>query len=361
MKAVIIGAGQTGRGFVAPILYDDEWKITFVDKNAELIDKLNREKQYNVKYFQQAKPTKIIDRYKAYHVDDEKVIDEIANADIVTTSVFANQIETLIPLLKKGIDNRDKDELLTIICIENGINVKKPLIDAKLEAYISEGVIFCTSVRDEVGLGITSEANITELPIDKKPLNREFDITNMPEVNNFSDIIQRKIYTYNFMSAVISYLGSYKNYEMLGDAANDEDIVNIINKISISLNKTMADKFNVTLQDQEAFTQQAVDKFSNREIEDTVVRNAQQAKRKLGFNERMMVPLKMAIKHNEEIKYYCIVIASAIHYGVTYEDLIAEDIIKELSKDLNEEAINCISNYYTKFKNNEELSIILEK
>ena len=47
-------------------------EITFVDKNAELIDKLNREKQYNGKYFQQAKPTKIIDRYRAYHVDDEK-------------------------------------------------------------------------------------------------------------------------------------------------------------------------------------------------------------------------------------------------------------------------------------------------
>ena len=36
-KAVIIGAGQTGRGFVAPILNENNYSITFLDENTSLI------------------------------------------------------------------------------------------------------------------------------------------------------------------------------------------------------------------------------------------------------------------------------------------------------------------------------------
>ena len=45
-EAVLIGAGQTGRGFIAPILQANAYHITFIDKNKELIDQLNAEKSY---------------------------------------------------------------------------------------------------------------------------------------------------------------------------------------------------------------------------------------------------------------------------------------------------------------------------
>ena len=43
-EAVLIGAGQTGRGFIAPILQTNAYHITFIDKNKELIDRLKAEK-----------------------------------------------------------------------------------------------------------------------------------------------------------------------------------------------------------------------------------------------------------------------------------------------------------------------------
>ena len=51
-NAVIIGAGQTGRGFIAPILQDDEYTITFIDKDEELIKSLNQKKEYHVQILQ---------------------------------------------------------------------------------------------------------------------------------------------------------------------------------------------------------------------------------------------------------------------------------------------------------------------
>ena len=45
-NVVIIGAGRSGRGLHGEFCYKDGYLITFGDINAELIDQLNRQKQY---------------------------------------------------------------------------------------------------------------------------------------------------------------------------------------------------------------------------------------------------------------------------------------------------------------------------
>ena len=50
-KAVIIGAGQTGRGFIAPIVQENGYAITFLDKDHALVEQLRKEKEYTVSYF----------------------------------------------------------------------------------------------------------------------------------------------------------------------------------------------------------------------------------------------------------------------------------------------------------------------
>ena len=45
-KVLIFGAGAIGRGFLAPLLYKYGYKISFVDNNKELINKLKKRKFY---------------------------------------------------------------------------------------------------------------------------------------------------------------------------------------------------------------------------------------------------------------------------------------------------------------------------
>ena len=47
-KAVIIGAGQTGRGFIAPIVQENGYAITFLDKDHALVEQLGKKK--NIPY-----------------------------------------------------------------------------------------------------------------------------------------------------------------------------------------------------------------------------------------------------------------------------------------------------------------------
>lgn len=42
-KIVIVGAGKTGRGFIARLLREAQEEIIFIDKNEELVNRLNQE------------------------------------------------------------------------------------------------------------------------------------------------------------------------------------------------------------------------------------------------------------------------------------------------------------------------------
>ena len=94
-EAVIIGAGQTGRGFIAPIMQANAYHITFIDKNEQLIDKLKNEGSYTVQYFGDAKPPVEVSGYDAYTTAEEEIVNILANADLITTSVFAGNIKEL--------------------------------------------------------------------------------------------------------------------------------------------------------------------------------------------------------------------------------------------------------------------------
>lgn len=357
-NAVIIGAGQTGRGFIAPILVQNNYHITFLDKDEKLIEKMNQEGKYKISYFSDVKESITIDQFEAYSITSNEAVEKIRSSDIVCTSVFSNHLSDLIPIFKESEKNREKP--LQIACCENGVNVKKDLVEAQLNAVITEGIIFCTTLRpSQDSLDLLCE-DINELPIDASPEGLDFHVDRMPLEPKFNDLIQRKIYTYNFMSAVVSYLGWYKGYEVYGEAANDEDIDNVIQHIKPVVSKVIGKKYNVPYEEQLTFTQRAVNKFQNKSIIDTIYRNARQAKRKLGINERLLSPLRFTVEQGEDITWMEPVTAAAIVYAKTVEDEDITSVYDDLSTFLPKSELEKIKNLQNKFEENIPLSKILQ-
>ncbi|MFQ7235716.1 MAG: NAD(P)-binding domain-containing protein [Enterococcus hulanensis] len=326
-KAVIIGAGQNGRGLIAPIVKKNGYQITFLDKDHELITHLQNEKSYNIYYFGNKKQ-ELINNYNAFPNDSKEAEEALAEAQVVFISVFADNISSLVPILKKT-----ESSSRCIVCCENGVNVKQPLIDAKLKDCISEGIIFCTTLRlSSKDLDLWSE-DFVELPIDNVP--GIVSLSGMPLEDHFSSLIQRKIYTYNFISALVAYLGNYLGYKSYGEASNDSTIAQIIQNIIPSISKMVAKEFLVSYTEQLEFTNRAVLKFSNREIVDSIYRNARQSSRKLGMNERLMVPLKLSIKYNEDTSYIETIIAAAMHYAVIEEEFNVDYFMELFDREFN--------------------------
>ena len=322
MKYVVFGAGQTGRGFIAPTLAKNNVDITFIDKDKDLVELLQKEKKYTVKYFGKTE-VYTMQNFHILHIEDEGVLDALKGADAIMTSIFASNINQLIPVLQKA-----EVKNTPIICIENGVNVKQPLVDAKVSTQIGEGIIFCTSIGHD-DLSVTSEYGV-QIPIDINSLQKPLLLDGFIMEKEFKNLIQRKIYTYNFISAVIAYFGSYKNYEEYADAANDTTIKEFIQKTLVSLNPLIAKETKIDLQSQKEFSLQALKKFENREIKDSILRNARQAIRKLGTNERLLSPLRFEKNEGYSLSPYICVAAATIYYGMKYEDLDYKKVMADI-------------------------------
>ena len=85
--------------------------------------------------------------------------------------------------------------------------------------------------------------------------------------------------------------GNYKKYEVYSDAANDAEIVSCIERILKTLNHCICEEYQITAKEQKEFSDMAVDKFQNRNIVDSIERNARDVDSKLGAAERIMAPL----------------------------------------------------------------------
>ena len=88
-KAVHFGAGNIGRGFIAPVLQENEYEVTFVDINNELIQQINNLNQYNITSLSLENSTnKIVENVYGIDLNDNsKLKEKISEADLITTSV----------------------------------------------------------------------------------------------------------------------------------------------------------------------------------------------------------------------------------------------------------------------------------
>lgn len=276
MKITIVGAGKTGRGFIAALLRENE--LTFIDKNEDLVKRLNFAKEYSVCYFGTDKKETV----KNYVAKTWKEVKEI-DADLILVSVGGSNLADVGSELKKFIKPSQK-----IIVCENASKPAQKLYDAiGIDGVkIAESTVFCTTIEKE-GLDISSE-EYPYLQFDIDAFDGDFkEVKGLKPVSNFGNFLTRKLYTYNAASCVIAYLGALKGYKVYSDAANDKEILSLLDKNYEITNEVMCEHFGYEKEDQKEFALLSKKKFTNTTIADTVARNAREPQRKIAKGERI--------------------------------------------------------------------------
>lgn len=319
-NVVIIGAGQTGRGYLNRFFRAES--ITFLDKDEELIHALQTEPCYHVSFGPGERRPLALENYNAYLIDSEDGLQALADADLIMVSVGKKNLKDVAVVLKKALAVRTKDDV-DILTAENGVNVKQDLMELceDQRVHLAEAIVFCTTIGEKWSLDILSQ-NLDYLPYDVVALGHTLPYENMIAEEKLDVLMQRKIYTYNCISAVVSYLGYYKKYEVYSDAANDAEIVSCIEGILKTLNHCICEEYQITTKEQKEFSDMAVDKFQNRNIVDSIERNARDVDRKLGATERIMAPLAIVRKHDQSSPELLLTAASALYYGKMTKTLL---------------------------------------
>jgi len=330
-KAVIIGAGNTGRGFIARLARESGYNILFIDKDKSLVRRLNEEKQYRIDFFGDIRPSFEIDRYRA--VDWENTdIDDIAEDDIIFVSVGGRNLKEAGEQFKKFTGNG----IFQVIVCENAVNAAQTFKDAagggivggRINLLVSEGTVFCTSVESE-GLNILSE-DYPYLQYDVEAFdNNSVAIHGLVPVIGFEDFLKRKFYTYNAASCIITYLGWIKGYKLFGEAANDPDILRMLDINYAETNMALCAEYGYSEKDQREFALISREKFCDKNIIDTIERNARDPYRKITPEERIVGTLRFIEKHGGNTQVLEMTLAAMLMYDRDEE----WNLIKETKSD----------------------------
>ena len=313
-KVVVVGAGKTGRGFIARLLQEEQQEVIFIDKNADLVNKLNADKSFKISFFGNVREPYVVNNFKAYTWENVSLED----AELILVSVGGQNLKDVgESLAKLLVDSKH----YYIITGENASHPSKTLREAigKDNISVSEATVFCTTIEDG-SLDINSE-NYPYLQCDADLLEGYIPkAKTIKPIGEFSNFLTRKLFTYNAASCVIAYLGWKMGYGNYADAANDEKILEMLDANYAVTNKVLCAEFGYEKADQEEFATLSKTKFCDRTIVDTVARNARDPQRKLGANERIIGPIKLLHKYGEDASVLEQTAAAAILYDNDGED-----------------------------------------
>lgn len=322
--AVHFGAGNIGRGFVAPFLRQSGYEVVFADVSEELITALQTEPAYRVHEVGEGARELVIDGYRAInsreHPDD--VAAEIARADIVTTAVGARILQFVAPLIAQGLAQRPADaEPLIVIACENAIGGTDLLAAAVRElGGDMERAIWANCAIDRIvpeqrgGLDVTLEA-FWEWAVDRTPFGgEEPELAGVHWVDDLEPYIERKLFTVNTGHAATAYLGYRRGIATIAEALAVPEVMAEVRAVLAETSGLLVAKHGFTAEEQARYVETTLTRITTPELPDTCARVGRAPLRKLGRHERFVEPAAQLAERGEPAWNLLTAIGAALHF-----------------------------------------------
>ena len=307
MKAVHFGAGNIGRGFVGLLLHQAGYELVFADVAEELISQLAAADSYDVHEVGDNPTVRTVDNFRALNsgTQEADVVAEIATADVVTTAVGPHILKFVAPVIAKGIAARAAGLApLQVMACENAINATDILRDEVAAQWdpaagpLEAAAVFANTAVDRIvpnqepgkGLDVTVET-FYEWVIDRTPFGDNAPvIPGATFVDNLEPYIERKLFTVNTGHASAAYFGFEAGLGKISEAMADQDVAADVRAVLDETKELLIHKHGFNRDEQEAYVEKILGRFTNPHLPDTVNRVGRAPLRKLSRHERFIGP-----------------------------------------------------------------------
>ena len=377
-QAVIIGAGNIGRGFIGQIMSEAGFETCFVDVSEPVVNALNARHEYPLEIVRTGGSKRLtITNVHAVNGNNRDAAQRaIADCDICVTCVGAKAIRFIIPNLAGGIKLRyaeTKRPFNLLIC-ENLMDADKyihSLLEPELTAdeLASVGLVE-TSVGRMVPIPDPELLKIDPLlvraeeygvlPCDRDAFKGEVpEIKNVMPVSPFRFIIERKLYIHNMGHAVCAYLGMYKGYTYISEAIADPEIRVIVREAMTESAVALAKRFAMPFDELIEHTNDLIRRFGNTALGDTCARVGADIPRKLANSDRLTGGALSVIEAGGHPGYIAVGAASALAKHIAENGGDAAEIFATLT-DVNDGEYRTFTlELYEKFTSGAGLSDII--
>ena len=146
-RAIMIGAGNIGRGFIGALLAKSGYQVLFADVNQSIIDAINEKKQYTVHIKDTICRDFSIQNVRGISSAGEALSQAVCDCDLITTAVGVNVLPIVAKPLAEGLRRRMRagnKQPLNLIACENAIRATSQLKKAIFSFLNSEEQAFAT-------------------------------------------------------------------------------------------------------------------------------------------------------------------------------------------------------------------------
>jgi mannitol-1-phosphate 5-dehydrogenase len=354
--ALIFGAGKVARGFLGHLLSRSGYQLWFVDRDAELVARLEQDGAYPLQTMgeppghegfprrsrfrsEEGVPPQpvLVQGARALHTSDaEAVAEKFAQAAVVLTAVGGPHLPDVARQIARGVEIRwgaARETPLNVLIGENYYRPADLLRDQILQhlalpvhAYFDRwiGLVELQILRSciEPTVEMAAENPLWVRVQDEWRLPADGDafkgapppIEGLQPVPDFQGGLERKLYTYNAANAAIAYAGYLKGYALLADAANDPQILALARGVCAESGAALVRRHGFDPVEQRSFAEGCLAKYQNRAIVDPVERNARDPLRKLGRHDRLVGPACLCLEHGIAPEHLATAIAAALQY-----------------------------------------------
>ena len=301
--AIHFGAGNIGRGFIAPVLQENNYEVVFVDVNKELIEQINLLQRYKVTSISlNASSDIFVKNISGLLLNDEEFLNEkLSQADLITTSVGPKFVKDIFNL----VSSTKTEKIQTFIAFENmyrastsnsiesGLS-KLVLIDAVVDKIVPPQNITSLDVIVEEYGSIILDNNVNT-----KPLNE----SKIVSYSNYEHEFYKKLWLLNGLHLKLAYFGLSRNIKYIHEILSNQEGLDFAERAIDSLSKAYS-LFSNSTEDLKDFKQTILNRFSMPEIQDEVTRIARNPQIKFSKDERFERPLRLLISADEDVETF---------------------------------------------------------
>ena len=315
-KALIIGAGATGRGHVAQLAVESGYAVTLVDKDAALCARLRQSGAYSVRLVSGRPRTVTIDGFRILHTSEKEELSRaLRESALIFTAVCPGNLRDAAVLMRepfaRWLGAAGPKDFKNVLCCENMNHSSTAFRDFMLEEFPAE---LRTRLQSQVGFADTMVARVVARPSDPLSLlGEEYsewtadrgalrgpdvpEIRTLELVEDQTRFLQRKLYIHNTGHATFGYLGFLKGYTYIHQAAQDPKIMEVCKKAIEESGWAIEKEYGFSADAIRAYRAALTDKCVSPELPDEILRVVREPVRKLGPEERFFGPIGLLLAH----------------------------------------------------------------
>ena len=342
-QAIMIGAGNIGRGFIGALLEKSGYHVTFADVAENLITAINERKSYTVHIQDRECAEWTVTNISGISSAGPELAEAIAgDCQLITTAVGLRILPIVAKPIAAGIQARKaagSTQILNVVACENAIRGTSQLRDAVYSnlseeelAYAKEYVGFADCAVDRIVPKASFENPLdvaveqyTEWDVEKGGWKGQRpEIEGLGWVDDLDAYLERKLFTLNSGHAICAYLGALRGHKTIVESIADPAIGPLVHQAMWESGEGLIQKFGFDPEAHHAYIERIFARFQNPFLEDETARVAREPIRKLAPTDRLMKPLMTAYGYGLNVDHLIFGAAAALHFNCPEDEQSVE-------------------------------------